>query len=684
MQIFRSFTAVFAALTSFGTPLSAEIPTLSTYGTPGLVDLPTASVLPDGHLSFGVSYSELGLRNNFTFQVLPKLTGTFRYTVVESDVFYDRSFDLHYQLLNETDTRPSLAMGLRDIIGTGVYSGEYIVATKTVSEVLQVTGGLGWGRFAGRNSFDNPLSVFGLSSEERIFNNPASLEFSGTGGQLETGRWFQGPASFFAGLDWAFSDQLSVQLEYSNDDYGTERLLGGTKISSPFNASVQYSPLDSFYLKAYVIGGENFGVQLNYVLNPTERFIKGGREPFPQPIRSSSDFSAGDVEEKLRRNLSHEGLVLDGSQIDTTSARVYVGNNRWDVEAQAAGRTARVLTNSLPLNVEDFTVVFQERGVPISSVSTKRSDLEELQYHYDAAWLTRVRANIDDANQVSVAQSKLDFSFEPYTAFSFFDPQSPIRVDVGAQLSASYRVLPGFTLDARLRYPFAGNLGDTDRESDSVLPRVRSEAFLFARDSELEVNTLTAEYIWRPAPETFGRMTAGYLENQFGGVSAEALWYPIDSRMAYGAEINYVRQRDFDMLFGFQDLDAVTGHFSGYYDFGNGFHTQVDIGRYLAGDWGGTLTVNREFNNGVRVGGYFTLTDVPFDKFGEGSFDKGLTLEIPLSFFTGQPTRRVLKQNLQAVNRDGGARLNVSNRLYPLVRDYRGAELSDGWGRYLR
>ena len=100
----------------------------------------------------------------------------------------------------------------------------------------------------------------------------------------------------------------------------------------------------------------------------------------------------------------------------------------------------------------------------------------------------------------------------------------------------------------------------------------------------------------------------------------------------------------------------------------------------MAGDWGGTLTVNREFNNGLKVGVYFTLTDVPFDDFGEGSFDKGLRIEIPLSFITGQPLPRVFGQTIQPLLRDGDARLNVQKRLYPLVRDYPGPELSDGWG----
>ncbi len=75
----------------------------------------------------------------------------------------------------------------------------------------------------------------------------------------------------------------------------------------------------------------------------------------------------------------------------------------------------------------------------------------------------------------------------------------------------------------------------------------------------------------------------------FAGISGELLWKPVDSRLALGAEVNYVYQRDFDQLFGLQGYSVVTGHVSAYYDLGNGFEAQLDVGRYLAGDIGGLL-----------------------------------------------------------------------------------------------
>ena len=58
---------------------------------------------------------------------------------------FDRSLDVQFQLLKEKGWQPSVALGFRDVLGTGVYSGEYLVATKTIARDFTVTGGIGWG-----------------------------------------------------------------------------------------------------------------------------------------------------------------------------------------------------------------------------------------------------------------------------------------------------------------------------------------------------------------------------------------------------------------------------------------------------------------------------------------------------------------------------------------------------------
>jgi hypothetical protein len=165
----------------------------------------------------------------------------------------------------------------------------------------------------------------------------------------------------------------------------------------------------------------------------------------------------------------------------------------------------------------------------------------------------------------------------------------------------------------------------------------------------------------------------------FGGVSAEMLWKPVASRLALGVEANYVKQRSFDTYLGFQDYTIATGHASAYYEFNNGFTGQLDVGRYLAGDVGATVSLEREFDNGWRVGGFFTLTDVSSEDFGEGSFDKGISMTIPLNWFLGKPTPQSGSRTIRPIQRDGGARLSVPGRLYEQVRSGHREELVGNW-----
>lgn len=181
---------------------------------------------------------------------------------------------------------------------------------------------------------------------------------------------------------------------------------------------------------------------------------------------------------------------------------------------------------------------------------------------------------------------KFDYTITPYTAFSLFDPDQPVRADFGPEVNVSYAPQPGLSFNGRFRYPLYSSIDTATRRSDSILPHVRSDAVLYAVESDFEINRLTADYTFRPRADVFGKVTAGYLENMFAGVAGEVLWYPVDSNLAFGVELAYAAQRDFDMLFGLQDYDVLTGHASAYYDFGNGFIGQVDAGRYLAGDWG--------------------------------------------------------------------------------------------------
>ncbi|MFT6299563.1 MAG: hypothetical protein ACJAWC_002931 [Yoonia sp.] len=124
-----------AILTAMAMANGAGAETTSLYGAPGLIDMPSAEVYDDGNISFTSSYFGGNLRNTLTCQITPRLQGTFHYSKIDAyqgpDDLFDRSFDLRYQSATEGRIAPSIAIGLRDFGGTGIYSSEYLVRQKT-------------------------------------------------------------------------------------------------------------------------------------------------------------------------------------------------------------------------------------------------------------------------------------------------------------------------------------------------------------------------------------------------------------------------------------------------------------------------------------------------------------------------------------------------------------------------
>ena len=691
---------------SLGYDLGAEPnlrTTYNTFGYPGLVEMPVASSRPDAELALTFSHFRNTTRTTLTFQATPRLSGSLRYSALRNvrgtaptaavqDEIFDRSFSVHYRFLDETRFRPAMAVGLNDFLGTGIYQSEYLVASKHLSPGLRVTAGLGWGRLAGVGSFTNPFSyVFG----DRMNTRPGREDDQG--GTVQSQNLFRGPAALFGGIEWQMTERWKFLAEYSPDAYPQEN---GSAIDrkSSVNVAMQYRWGKNTHLSLMYLYGSEVGVNLSFALNPKSPPSEGPRDPAPPPVMVRGEAPKGQWQtvgseaasnwQTLATALRREGLRLRALRVRGDVAEVSFSGTSRTRTAQDIGRTARLLTGVLSPNITLFRITPIVSGLAPTQVTLRRQDLEELEHEFDGSWSSYARTGIQERDQpVSGPRAAYPIwtnRISPYLQPALFDPDEPVRLDFGIQASAQVEAARGVFLRGILRKPLVGNLDDTTRVSNSTLPRVRSEGALYDAEGDPAITELTAAYYVQPRGDLFGRVTAGYLEPMFGGISAELLWYPLDSAVALGAEVNYVRQRDYDQLLGFQAYSVATGHVSGYWQMGKGYHVQIDAGRYLAGDWGSTLTLTREFHNGWRIGAFATITDVSAADFGEGSYDKGIVVTIPIDWLSGTPTRDDFTTVLRPVQRDGGARVQVAGRLYDTVRGLRGQDLRASWGRFWR
>lgn len=707
LTLLMSSSALLALLAT-GTAIADPLITRgsNSYGMPGAIDTPTAESFTYGDVGGALSYSDYARRNTLIFQASPRLTMALRYSKVDGiddarGALYDRSLDVHYRLLDEQGWRPAVAVGMRDFLGTGTFSGEYVVATKNLTDKLRVSAGVGWGRLGG---------------DARPF------PYGDEAGKPNSSDWFTGEARPFGSVSYQLTDKLRLSAEYSNDRFTLEQSEGADAPDGHVNLGLNYRFGKYYEAALYTIGKDKIGAQLSFALNARQSLFPSGLEAAPAPVRPrpsraadpegwsgawSSDATAQPaIQSALAKALDDDGIELTAMALSADRAEVRIANTRYPQQAQAVGRTARMMTRALPPSVQRFTITSVDRGAPSYSVTLNRADVERLENTNST--LIAERASITDADPhpgdlVATPGLFPRFSWEarPTFGLGIFDPDEPFRYELGAALSGRYELRPGLVLAGEIRHRIIGSQEQNAPEGYTVTgfdqlsqqqiedqnngyARVRSDTRMYAGNTAATLPYLTLSWYAKPSQTVYSRVTAGMLETAYGGVSAEALWWPANSRLALGAEVNHVKKRDYRDALAFRDFETTTGHLSAYYDLGEGIIAQVDAGRYLAGDWGATVSLTREFANGFRVGAFATKTDMSAEDFGNGSFDKGISVEIPLSWALGTPSKRSIGTTFHSLARDGGQRVNISGRLYDTVRDSHTGRLYQGWGKFWR
>ena len=670
-----------------GTSMADEAKSVSigNFGLPGLIDLPTANTLPDGEIVVTQQLHESLARSGMSFQIFPNLGVAFRYSghgknggEANGRVNHDRSFDAHLTLWNEGDYLPGTAIGLRDFIGTGWYSSEYIVATKSIG-AFELTGGLGFGRLAGRNTFKNPLAAIDSSFETRDAND------FGRGGTLGTINWFQGRASTFGGLSYRLGDRIALAAEYTPDLMGTEKRY--LSVKSPWNVGASYQVNNTLSLSAQYLHGSTSSITANFALNPTRPPHDAGRETAPVPFRARGG-GAPVVEQTdeatIRKVFEVDGFEVLSLRQNKDYIRVDLENTKYRSIAQALGRTTSTLQRFTADEIKRAVIVFHKDGLQLSSYTVDLERVTPEQFGVPSEDPYMIEGDVEKIDTGSGSQNQLSWGLGPYITHRLFNPDLPLSVELGAELSAKYKVTPKLTLDGAFRKSVLTNFTENKRlgGASAGVPVVQSDwGYYDIEGQDGHIDHLSLDYVDNLAPAVFGRAHAGILEPFWSGVGGEALYMPVGAPIALGVDLHHVRKRDYDMLFDLRDYETTTGHVSAYLDAGGMFDLEVNAGRYLAQDWGATTRISRQFSNGWEVGGYATLTDIPFNQFGEGSFDKGIYVMIPMDWLTGEPEQSTRYFEIRPITRDGGARLGSARKLYRQVKSARDTQMKREAGR---
>lgn len=676
------------------TPRNREL-TANDWGEIGLLQTPTARMEKAGAVRLAVSAVWPYTRGNVMLQPFDWLEAGFRYTDISNQLYgptiaggqtyKDKSIDIKVRLWEEDAAWPQLALGLRDIGGTGLFSSEYLVANKRWGN-WDASLGLGWGYLGARGDIQAPLGFLAESFKTRAGNNTP------TGGSVNSQSMFHGNAALFGGVQWHTPlPGLLAKLELDGNNYRNEPFGTVLPASSPLNWGLAYRYTPYVDFSAAWERGERLalGVTLHAeldkltapkVLDPAlPRVAPLPALTMPAPALAPQDWSALSAAVQLHTgwqvsamNQQGDTLVLQAQTVDALFVQ------------ERVERAVTVLHAMLPPAIRRFELDLGTRGIAFSKVKIARADWVAQRTRASppsrmvaAEELTAALApsNVPGdepsapAGYRKPAGAKLEMEWGPSYSQILGGPDGFLLYELGLQAKLEKHFTPNTWLSGNANLRLLDNYAGFKYDAPSNLPRVRTYAREYVTTARLTLPHLQLTHVADMGSGHYASVYGGLLESMYAGVGAEWLYRPWQSRLAFGVDVNRVRQRAFEQNLGLRDYAVTTGHATAYWDTGwNDLQVKLSAGQYLAGDKGATLDVSRVFANGTAIGAWATKTNVSAEQFGEGSFDKGIYVTIPFDVMLPKSGSGVANAVWNPLTRDGGARLNRRFGLFDMTR----------------
>ena len=689
-----------------------DISSFSNYSTLGLIQNPNARFHPAGTLAFSWSSSDPYLRGAIVAYPFDWLEAAYHYTDINnayysntpgfsgSQTYKDKGFDLKFRLLKERKYIPHLAAGIRDFAGTGVFAAEYFVASKKIQNV-DLTLGIGFGTLA-KNSFSNPLKV--LSDQFSVREG----ELSNTqGGEPNFNRFFRGDAGIFGGVEIILPSKNGTRLkiEYDGTDYTKEGFpFGGESFQYAFepvrqsqsrlNYGVVYPLNKSFHLKASFIKGNtlSFGFSYSGFFGPKNPIIKKSDPQAKVQNTNEVKYLTNNNDLFLYRaaliELRERDFFIRKASREKDVLSIVYAQSKYNSQPIVVGRITSVLDEISPSYIKKFELTNVNAGMSMHTVTVNRANF--IKHQKEKVFPLAVKG----ITVQPVTPNQESYKYNPDSSFpnTFWGLAPNLRTQLGGpdgfffgDLSLSFqsetKFSPVFSLVTQANLGLINNLDGLKLSSDSILPHVRTDIVSYLKQSQdFNLERIQLNFFHKLSTNIYTKISGGYLESMFAGVGGEILYRPFGSDFGIGAEIWNVQQRDYDMLFGLKDYKTVTGHLNLIYKEPK---SQIIFtmrgGRFLAKDSGINFDFSRRFPSGVRIGAFFSRTDISKLEFGEGSFDKGFYFHIPVDIFFDKYTRGYTGFGLRPLTRDGAAFITHSHHLWGITEQAQSANITRDW-----
>jgi hypothetical protein len=664
-----------------------EVPSFSNYGTTGLIQNPTARFHQEGTLGFSWSHYDPYLRGSILAYPFNWFEASFQYTDINNRLYSrvkafsgsqslkDKSFDAKIRLKQESALLPQIAIGFRDLGGTGLFSAEYLVMNKQIGSSFDLSVGLGWGNLNG-NKIKNPL----VSINDSFNYRDAAL---GLGGKVNFRDFFSGDAGYFGGIEYVIPNLRGarIKIEYDGTSYQSE---SGTPLSqdSKINFGIVFPLTKNFQTKLFFSRGNTMNFGFSYAIglgpkNPLGRNkIKKVKLRDSDIIKQVTSRSVSNLNRASLLYLRREGLSLQKASINDNEYHLVIAQSSYRSTAEAVGRAVNIIDQISPDYIEHIKISEVNTGLGMYSAKVPR----DVYKRYKVTKSSEIIEKYIDTE--GFIYNENDYQFNPKAVYpAYFNSMGPELLsqiggpdgfffgDLKWNFDSEIIFSRNLTLISSFAYGIVDNMDELKLPSDSILPHVRTDIVDYLKESRgFSIKRMQLNYYNQITPSLYYKFAAGIFESMFSGFGGEFLYRPFNKNFGVGIEAWRAYQRDYDQLFGTRDYNTNTGHISLYYqEPRSNILFKFKGGRYLAEDSGITLDFSRIFRSGLRIGAFFSLTDISEEEFGEGSFDKGFYFWIPVEVFSNRNMKRTFGWGLRPLTRDGAQSIIYAHPLWSVT-----------------
>ena len=679
----------------------------NTLGQVGLINLPSAEIMDEQSVYFTFkkdTYTKTG-----TLTVTP-------FNWLEASYFYyrpddtywggklgsnlDKGFNIKLSYKPENIYLPRLAVGLDDFSGTGKFTKEYIATTYNFKR-FNLTTGVGWGKFVGNHHvIENPLSFM----SDKFNYRPGKSDNYNLGGSPAYDQWFRGDSVLFGGIEFPIDkkNNLTFKIESNPFDYYkfgegafSDKSYELRNSKSKINYGLNYKLNNFGSINLFYVKGDTLTLSFSFGFSSKKPLRK--KNEF-SPIISNTNHMQKGVDEfyyDLLENLNNNRLYLQTASLSEKDLSITIDSAEISNPIQSSSRAAFIAEKILEHNqyneISQINVGTISRGIQLNNVTFKTNDLK-VKNNYKT--LVKKRSELKKINPLEYEghdfKPKVLFpiiinSISPDIRLHLGSPERFQYSGFGIKLSTEVQVNRNLSINSVIAQDLSNTFDKKISAPTSIIPLVRTEIVEYLQNSDdLNVRVLQLDYISPVYSDIYARISAGYLEQMFGGFSSEILYKPFDYNFAASFEVNKVKKRGYKGRFDFLDYETTTAHINmAYYYPKANILLKLSYGKYLAQDIGYTFDLSRRMPSGWQAGFYFTRTNLSAEEFGEGSFDKGFYINIPLNIFQKKYSKKSNGFAINPLTRDGGQRLNIQNKLIDSFYGSSFNEINENWESFL-